>query len=323
MVLGSHGSYELFSGNYESAQIFYEESLSEALLVGDDRLIGIAFYRMAQLAWYRTDNDTAHLLFKDSLIYLHKAGDLRWLALSSNFVGIISAKKGDWQSAHIYYEEALSLAREAHDRLNTSLYLANLGLSRLGIEDFDQALSHLNQAIKLVKNTPDDDFLYLILKGLGDIAHFLGNIEASFTFYHEGLACAQWESDRANVYCLVANAERLCGQVTEAKHHLLAGLQLMKTKVEWGFSADYVIPYIAYFAIDCQLFKQAISFLGWIEGQNKAKKIIRYPVYQAEFDRYLLQAREQLSEFEFNAAWGEGQPMSQEQVIALAMEILQ
>jgi hypothetical protein len=47
------------------------------------------------------------------------------------------------------------------------------------------------------------------------------------------------------------------------------------------------------------------------------------PVYQAEFDRYRNQARVGLSESEFNAAWAEGQSMSEEQVLALAMEVLQ
>jgi hypothetical protein len=47
------------------------------------------------------------------------------------------------------------------------------------------------------------------------------------------------------------------------------------------------------------------------------------PVNQAEFDRYLAQARAGLSESEFNAAWSDGQSMSQEQVLALAEEVLQ
>jgi hypothetical protein len=47
------------------------------------------------------------------------------------------------------------------------------------------------------------------------------------------------------------------------------------------------------------------------------------PVYQAEFDRYLNQARAELSESEFNAAWAEGQSMSQEQILAFAEEVLQ
>jgi hypothetical protein len=40
-------------------------------------------------------------------------------------------------------------------------------------------------------------------------------------------------------------------------------------------------------------------------------------------DRYLNQAREGLSESEFDAVWAEGQSMSQEQILALAEEVLQ
>jgi len=323
MVLGSQGSYELFSGNHEKAQTFYEESLSEAHLAGDDRLVGIALYRMAQFAWHQTDNNKARQLFEDSLKFLRKTGDLRWLALGSNFIGIISAEQGEWQTAHNYYEEALSLAGEARDRLYTSVYLANLGLSKLGTEDFDQALFYLNQAKALIQNTPDDDFLHLILKGLGDVAHFQGRIEQSFFFYNEALACTQWESDKANAYCLVADTERLLKRMADAKQHLRAGLQLMRTRAEWIFSADYVIPYIAYFTIDRNMIREAISFLGWIEGWNKANGHIQYPVYRDEFDRYLTLTRIQLPESEFYTAWEKGYSMSQGQILDLAMEVLQ
>lgn len=67
----------------------------------------------------------------------------------------------------------------------------------------------------------------------------------------------------------------------------------------------------------------AVSFLGWVENWYKTKGQNQQPIYQAEFDRYVDQARERLTESEFNAAWVEGQSMSQEQVLALAMEVLQ
>ncbi len=303
--------------------MLYEQSLYESRLAKDDRLIGIAIYRLGQLSWYRIEYDTARLLFEDSLVFLRKAGDLGWWALSLNFLGSMSNEQGDWDAARKYYEEALSLSKEARDRSYISVYLLNLGYLALGIGNFDQGISLLKQGMELVQNTPDDRFLYDILKGLGEIARFQGNHEEAITYYHQALTYPQWETDKANTYCLLADVERLQNELIEARHHLLAGLQLLKTKADWIYSADDVIPYIAYYAASRRMTKQASTFLSWIEYWNKTNRHVQPPVYRKEFDRCVMQVGDQLSESEFNAAWVDGQSMGQEQVFALAMEVLQ
>jgi predicted ATPase/DNA-binding XRE family transcriptional regulator len=323
MVLGSQGSYELFNGNYDAAQGFYDQSLIESRQSGDQRLIGIALYRLGQLFWYRTEYAAAQAHFEEGLVFLRKVGDLGWWALDLNFLGLMSTEQGDWKTARRYFEEALSLSKEAHDRSYTSVYLLNLGFLSLGIGDFEQGISFLIQARDLVQNTPDDHFFYDILKGLGEIARFQEKFDQAAAFYKEALTYPQWETDKANTYCLLAHVECLGGQRAEAKKHLLAGLQFLKTKADWIYSADDVIPYIIYFAVDRQMAGQASSFFGWVEYWNKKNGHVQPPVYRQEFDRYLARAREQLSESEFNTAWVEGQSMSQEQVLALAMEVLQ
>lgn len=323
MVLGSYGSYELFAGNYESAQVYYEQSLSEAHLAGDERLIGIGLYRRGQYSWYQKDYDTARSLFEDSLNFLSKAGDLEWWALCLNFLGSMSSERGDWDAAHEYYEEALSLAEEAHDRSYTSVYLLNLGFCALGIGDFELGESFLSQGRELIQDTPDDHYLYDILKGMGEIARFQGDFDKAEIYYTRSLAYPQWETDKANTYCLLADLERMQGQLPKAKDHLLSGLRLLKTKADWIYSADDVIPYIAYYAISLQMVERASTFLGWIENWNKVNGHIQPPVYQDEFKHFLKHARDHLTEKEFKAAYILGKNMGQEQVLVLAMDILQ
>jgi len=121
----------------------------------------------------------------------------------------------------------------------------------------------------------------------------------------------------------VADAERLQHEPAEARHHLLAGLQLLKTKADWIYSADDVIPYVAYYAAGQRMIKQSSIFLGWIENWNKTNRHVQPPVYRKEFDQCVTEASEQLPGIEFAEAWAEGQSMSQEQVFSLAMEVLQ
>lgn len=322
-VLGIQGSNELIDGNYNSAQSLLEQSLSEARIGKNDRSIGIAIYRKAQLAYYQADYKTARSLFEDSLVFLQKAGDLKWLALGVNFLGLMSTDQGDWDSARKYYEEALSLAEEAHNRSFISCYLGNLGDLAIGLGDFDQAISLLNRARNLVEDTPDDKFMPSIMTNLGDIARFQGNFDQALKFYKINLSFSSAYGDKALSYCGLSFIECNHGQISEARNNLRSALQFSKDDGSWAYFAPIVIPYVAYFASDQQEIRQSASLFGWVDGWNKTKGRVQPPIYQAEFDRYLAQAREGLSESEFNAAWVEGQSMSQEQVIALAMEVLQ
>ena len=138
------------------------------------------------------------------------------------------------------------------------------------------------------------------------------------------MALPQHDSeDGVNCYCGLADVKRHQGQVAEAKQLLINALHLLSNEYARNIFTVVVIQVVAYCVADQQKSNQAISLFGWVDAWNKTKGIIQPPVYQEEFDRYLSQARERLTESEFNAAWAEGQSMSQEQVLALAEEVVQ
>ncbi|MBK6792897.1 MAG: tetratricopeptide repeat protein [Anaerolineales bacterium] len=203
------------------------------------------------------------------------------------------------------------------------IHLVTLHLSdSTWLGDFDQAISLLNRARKLVEDTPDDQFLPGILGDLGEIARFQGDFDQASTLYKKNLSLPAADSEKVLSRCGLSIVERIRGQIAEARKNLISALQFLKTEGDWVFS-PIVITYVACFAVDQQLIRQATFLFGWIESHNKIKGHVQQPVYKNEFDHYLTQAREGLSDSEFNAAWVEGQSMSQEQVLALAMEVLQ
>jgi hypothetical protein len=108
----------------------------------------------------------------------------------------------------------------------------------------------------------------------------------------------------------------------DAKKHLFAAVNIMKDlkSPSLWFSSTFTV---AQLALGQQKIKQATIFFGWADSFYKFNKIILKPIDQTEFDRHLAQTRAQLTQSEFQAAWAEGQAMSKEQVLALALEILQ
>jgi non-specific serine/threonine protein kinase len=305
----------------DKARELLEQSLAVSRRINDDLAIGYALDWLGRIAMDQPDFSAARHYFEESLSILSKVGELRRWGLVFSRIGNMYETQGNWNAARNYYEQALSVANEAHSRLHISLNLARLGTLASGIGDFDQAISLLDHARILVQGTPDEKFLPDILIDLGEVARFQGNFDQAIIFFHELLLLPQRDDQKAIAYCYLAHTECLRGEILTARQCFVAGLQIIKTEQDWV--APTVIPYVAYFVVDQKMSKKAVSLLGWVDAWNKTKGIIQPPVYQEEFDRYLSQARERLSESEFNAAWAEGQSMSQEQVLALAEEVVQ
>ncbi len=193
----------------------------------------------------------------------------------------------------------------------------------LGLGEFDRALSLLQRAKELVQDTPEDDFLCDIFYELAETARLQGRYDDAADFFNESLALAMSISIQVFILSGLADVERLSGRLAEAKNNLLSGMRILNNKADWLANSESVIPNLAFYALDCQRPQQTVCCMAWYTASLKSKDVILPPVYQAEFDHHLGQARAQLSEAEFNAAWAEGQAMSEEQIQALAWEILQ
>ena len=317
-ILEQNGIHELVLENYGAGHEILIQSLVEARQIKDELTIGFATDALGRLARYTSDFGTARSLLEESAVILKHVGDLRRWGIVLSELGWLYIESGDWIAARKSFGEALSVAHESHSRYHIAYNLTHLGSLALGMGNFDEALSLLNQAYELVEGTPDDQWVPFILESFGEIARYKGNLVQAYNFHREAIALQQWEKDKD--LFLLGNIERLLGELTEAKRHLLASL---KTLSSWSNRIAYGVPYVAYFSIDQQMLRQAVCLLGWINNWDKTKGHVEYPVRQAEFDRCLHQAREGLTESEFNAAWAVGQSMSQGQVLALAMEVLQ
>ncbi|HNB41563.1 MAG TPA: hypothetical protein PLG52_08685, partial [Anaerolineales bacterium] len=309
------------TGNFDKSRNLLEQSLAMSRRIKYDRGVGFALDWLGTITAEQSDFSSARPLMEESLLILSRIGELRRWGLVLNRTGRMYEAHGGWNEAQNYYEQALSVANEAQSRIHISLNIESLGSLAIGMGDFDRAISLLEQARKLVQGTPDDKFLPFALLDLGEVARFQGNFEQAIVFFHERLSLPQGDDQKAMAYCYLAHTESLRGEILKARQYFVTGLHTIPTGDD--YVSPSLIPFVAYFMVGQKMDKKATSLLGWVDGWDKAKGYYQLPVYQAEFDRYLAQARKGLSESEFNEAWAEGQSMSQEQVLALAMEVLQ
>ena len=329
-ILGEIGFDELFNENYDTSHALLKESIAEARLVNDEFAIGKAIFNLGYLAERQADYETARPLVEESLIIFKKMGELTEWHWSLTSLGFICANQGDWNAAREYLEQALAVIQEARDRLHISICLANFGNLILGRGDFDDALILFDQCQKLIQDTPDDRALGWAFSGIGTIALFQGNYDKAITYFEKTIARDKYDASKANGYLGLADAERLRNHLTDAKRYLFITLNFLKNMKDhqlWGdVSSRWLwadsIAVAAYFALGQHKTKQAAVLFGWAIGWRKLKNLILAPVYQAELDRYLAQAREQLTQAEFNTASEDGQSMNQEQILAFAERVI-
>jgi len=319
-ILEQNGFYERLAYNYDTSRELLKQSLAEARLLNDDLTIGYATLRLGVLALDQSDYSIARSFLEESVEILSRVGELRRLGLALYYIGGMYYHLGNWSASRKYYEDALLVAQKVHSRLYISLYLSSLGNLALGLGDFDQALSLLYQALELVQDTPINQSSTLIR--LGEIARFQANYDQATICYRKVLALLSDDLQKVDIYCCLANVELVCNQIEEARQHLLTALEIKKTLRD-KYSWDNSITCSAYFAVRQEKYKQAMILLGWVDRWRKTTLIVYPPIYQTEDEHYLNQAREQLSESEFVAAWAEGQSMSPTQILESAKEILQ
>jgi len=321
-ILTQIGFDELDNEDFDNARALLEESLSEARLANDEIAVGNAILGLGNLAGRQVDYETAHSLTEESLAIFKRVGDLPFLYIGLNLMGVIYSDQGNYNTAREYFEEGLFLAQEVHDRLQVSLFLRNLGDIALSTGDFDNALSFFEQFRRLIQDTPDDFYLNMVFFDIGEVARFQGNYDKAIVSFEKGLAGAKSEYWKVTFYLGLANIEQMRNHSINAKQYLFDALNILKTLKDYYFWFR-AIAISAYFAVGQQQKFQAAIFFGWLNRWSALSTQVPPPVYQAEFDRYLAQVHEGLSESEFNAAWAEGQSMSQEQILALAMDVLQ
>ena len=80
------------------------------------------------LAWMQGDYASARVLYEESLTIARELEDKKGIALSLGNLGIVAKEQGDYALARSLYEESLALRRELGDTSGIAFGLNNLGL---------------------------------------------------------------------------------------------------------------------------------------------------------------------------------------------------
>jgi tetratricopeptide (TPR) repeat protein len=276
-------SNNLHAGNPALAQSQYDDAWAIAQELGDQWIVAFLVHQRGHWFADQRNYKAARNAFEDSMMLFRSVGDKRWAAILFSDIADVCFVQGDLAGARLRLEQNLPYFRETKDRQHICFTLMRLGEIARAEGSFDLAKRFYMEGLAIARDLGSKMQIGNTTSNLGFVAVHDGELDSARSLFVESLARArELDSKPMVAFALLGFASVAAAEKkTQRAVHLLAVVDAL------------------------------------LEGGDKGSLD---PVDEAEYQRNLAIARQQLDEATFNAAWAEGQKMTLEQAIELAMK---
>ena len=270
------------SGRYKESHKYFEGALNISREFNDARRIGSILLNWGITYYYEGDYEIAEKFITESLASYKEIGDKRTIAILLNNLGNIFYLKNDFQSAEKRYKESLALGREIDDS-----YIKSLSSASLGITAFQQ-----------------------------------GKLEEAESLYKDGMLHSQ-KLNHATMISLLHCYQGLLalkrGQIANARKSFHAGLTLSHESDVKAYIIYNLIGYACVF-LDENNLPLTIKILSASSSLADSIGFKMEPELKQPYDSALASAKEKMTETEFTTNWDEGQKLTTDQAVDLALK---
>ncbi len=319
-VLVSLANVLFNQGEHTMARSLAEEGLALCREVGD--FMSLTYRRglrlLHNLAFYQSDYTVAWSLMEESLAAARKQGDRGEIAYELQRFGAIALYQGDYVAARSLLEESITLGRELGYQRQLAFALGDLGRVFLYQGDFVTARTHLEENVAIARGLGDQRTLSYALGFLGQLALYQGDWTTARSLMEESLAIHRETGDQ------LGTARRLydLGRVAFGEGDVIAAYALY----EEGLSIFLALQSKWFIAASFEALAAGVLVQGqptWAARLWGAAEMLREgmgtpipPIERPAYERMVANARTQLGESAFAAAWAQGRAMTPEHVLA-------
>jgi non-specific serine/threonine protein kinase len=297
-ALSASGKLALRQSDYEAAERDFAQSLTLWRELEDLGGVAGSLINLAQAALEQGDPALARSLAEESLAHRRGLGDKRGIAEALQSLGIIAEEVGHHDQAAALLEESLAVWRELGDQGAIANTLQNFAGVAINRDDLGHAALMIEESMAL---SVRQGFTWLVAdaQGLGaTLALRLGDYERSrallaqcLTYYHETADLGSIAS------CLALSAELTYEQ--------------LRPSLERAAPSANAQPALA----------RAARLLAAANTLRAATGTVILRTDPDNTERTLAAVKAALDHENFSRAWSEGERMSVEQAIALALSM--
>ena len=285
------GYMAFWQGDYKQAITLDEQALALFREVGNKYgLVGV-LSSLGDAAKAQGHYGKATTVLEEALALELERGSNFAMAYNLYSLGDIAAAQGNYSQAVEWYEEGLAYAHQMENALPISYGFCGLGKVAWARGDYEQAIQKFEAALALSQEAGIKLGTAGALHGLGRLAQSREDYATARSLYTEALVICQGMSDRIS-----------------AARHLEALATLSSAQQQLG-------PSLLHF----EALRQAARLFGAAETLHAGICFELSAAERAEHDQAIAAARAALGEEVFAAAWAEGQAMTMEQAIQLAL----
>jgi tetratricopeptide (TPR) repeat protein len=246
------------------------------------------------------DYGQAARCYEQSLSLMQQMGNVDMIAYPLGNLGLLALQEGRLDEAYDLIAESVAISRANGNWLGMGDWVLRLGLVLLYLERTDEATLALQETLTIYEEMDNQRGQASVLAGLAQLAVKQKNIAAARRYIAQSLTIYRELYQQQ----LVATA---------------AVAEMMSTQLR--FSADQTDSLIWAGLVFCadDRYERAATLFGVVESLSAQSGYKPVPPLQSSMSNALDTIRHRLAEPTFAAAWGAGQTMSPEQVLAFAL----
>jgi predicted ATPase/transcriptional regulator with XRE-family HTH domain len=317
------GALANLQGDYKQAKASTETGLTLCRELNDKSGAALALLNLSSLVFERGDYTSSCELRLESQRLYREVGDRAGVAEALLELAYAVVAISDYPRAATLFAENLAMWRELGDKRGIAWALNGLGDIAFLQNDHNRASLLFQESLINAQELRYREGVVASLYRLGEVARFSGHYAQAEVLFTECLKLAQEYGARGTtsmILCTLAYSVEHQGRLTQAASLFAESLTLAR---ELGAQHDIALG-LAGLASAADLLNQpqrAVTLLSAAQSLfDTFSAAYLNPAERLEIERTTTSLKSQLAETAFAKAWAEGQALTVEQAIDLALQ---